>query len=732
MKFPKIDLKNYFYLILIIVGPIFNATISAQDNLKIKDANGNILLEAREDGLMIRQMTTAARIAVAGLNSTDNGLIVYDTNSKSLWLWQDTVWIEVDGIDNVNDADNDPANELQNWSSLPGIPAGFADNIDHVDDADSDSLNESNISMTFNDSILELTDNGGMLSVDLSSLIKDGGWTKDTGKIYNTTDNVGIGINDPLTALHVRADKGIDEHVMLIENQNHQGSGLKIKIDGSHPLFVKGQNGAQDFFITHPGKAALATLDSLTGDIRTYLINNTLDISDFSYSDIGTSNGIFAQMGMDVLMTGGMCKATAMMVQQLNDIGLGSVTLPNLPLQSLPATVPSIPNMPAIPNIPNFSVNPPPYQVCGIIGNCYPFNIPAFTVSSNFINNPINTFNSNLGTVNTGIGTTNTAIQTGYSGLLSAAQILDSLVIPLPQLAVPQNLGPITCPSPNPWDSFNISLAPLDPSNYSITNPLSSENAYITFVDQYDNKLGAITGQGLGEFALDYFTPEKVFEIAGKIAGAISPTGSLPGNLLELAKEAFALYKATDKMGVLYSSGHGDYAEWLEREDHAEELGYGDIVGIRGGKISLSLKDAEQIMVVSKAPIVLGNIPEPGKEVYGNNIAFIGQVPVKVIGPVKTGDYIVANPETPGYGIAVSETELTSQQLAMAVGRSWETKPEQGFKYVNTIVGMHDNAWAGPVRSLQQKVNQNETAIEVLTQRLDDMENSGRRSSVSR
>jgi hypothetical protein len=177
-------------------------------------------------------------------------------------------------------------------------------------------------------------------------------------------------------------------------------------------------------------------------------------------------------------------------------------------------------------------------------------------------------------------------------------------------------------------------------------------------------------------------------------------------------------------MGVEYASGHGDYAEWLERADHTEVLDYGDIVGIRGGKVSLNLDGAEQVMVVSRAPIVLGNIPDPENEINGNNIAFIGQVPVKVIGPVKTGDYIIANPETPRYGIAVSENDITSEQLAIAVGRSWETKQTPGFKFVNTIVGMHNNGWVTPISKLQQRIETNEAAIQMLSTRLDNLENN--------
>lgn len=45
-------------------------------------------------------------------------------------------------IDLVDDADNDPNNEIETWSTLAGIPAGFADDIDDVDDADADPMNE--------------------------------------------------------------------------------------------------------------------------------------------------------------------------------------------------------------------------------------------------------------------------------------------------------------------------------------------------------------------------------------------------------------------------------------------------------------------------------------------------------------------------------------------------------------------------------------------------------------
>ena len=838
---------------LLLIACIFTTQRAyGQDNLKIKDAAGNILLEARTDGIIVRKMTTVERAAVPGLDAGDNGLLVFDTDTKSLWLWHDTQWVEIDGVDLVDDADNDPTNELQTWNSLPGIPEGFADGTDHVDDADNDPtnelqtwnslpgipagfadgtdhvddadndptnelqtwnslpgipagfadgtdhvddadndptnelqtwnnlpgipegfadgtdhvddadndpanelqtwnslpgipaefadgtdnvddadndpLNEKNTALTRNGNQLQLTDAGGTLDANI-------GWAVGTDKVFNEVDVVGIGTNEPQAGLHVRGSKGLGEYIMLVENSNHLGSGLKIKIDGSHPLFVNGEGNNPDFFVTHPGSTLLTVFDSVAGDITDYLLNHDFNLSEFSFSQIGQPGGIISQLGLDEFMAGGICKGAQTLVEMFNELGLESINLPDLPLDDIPQDLTDMPELPEIPSPPNpISINIPDPTVCISLLNigCWSVPIPAFNLSTSFISNPINTFNTGISNVNTGIGTVNTVLENGYDKVKDGLTILDGLEIPLPQLPIPQNIGPITCPNPNPWDAFNLSFQALNPNDYSIANPLSKQNEFITFVDQFDNKLGAVTGMNMGEHTLDYFKVEKVLKIGGHIFGLFSDDGNIGKNALNLVKEAIEFYKATDKLGVSYSSGHGDYAEWLERENHAEELGYGDIVGVRGGKISLSLENAEQIMVISKAPIVLGNAPEPGNEGNGNNVAFIGQVPVKVMGPVKTGDYIIANPEMPGYGIAVSENELTEQQLSLAVGRSWETNETPGFKYVNTIVGMHDAGWAVPVMKLRDQLNLHETAIQQLTARLDNMEHVNSVSSSAK
>jgi hypothetical protein len=64
------------------------------------------------------------------------------TNEIETWSTLAGIPADIADGDDVNDADSDPTNELQDWTTLPNIPAVFSDNIDNVDDADASSTNE--------------------------------------------------------------------------------------------------------------------------------------------------------------------------------------------------------------------------------------------------------------------------------------------------------------------------------------------------------------------------------------------------------------------------------------------------------------------------------------------------------------------------------------------------------------------------------------------------------------
>ena len=141
----------------------------------------------------------------------------------------------------------------------------------------------------------------------------------------------------------------------------------------------------------------------------------------------------------------------------------------------------------------------------------------------------------------------------------------------------------------------------------------------------------------------------------------------------------------------------------------------GDIVAVKGGKISRDLTGAEQVMAVSYRPIVLGNIPDMHKENKGNKVAFMGQLPVKLMGPVRSGDYIVAFTKFPGYGMAISPNKMQAHDYNLTVGRAWQTNLQEGPKLINTIVGNHN-------KTILEIVTEEERQLSVLDKRINALD----------
>ena len=186
-----------------------------------------------------------------------------------------------------------------------------------------------------------------------------------------------------------------------------------------------------------------------------------------------------------------------------------------------------------------------------------------------------------------------------------------------------------------------------------------------------------------------------------------------------IAKEAAYQAFLFAQLGVAYQSGAGDYAEWLPREDVGERLEPGDIVGVRGGRVTKATVGAEQRMVVSRSPAVLGNMPPAGERHRFEKIAFMGQVPVRVTGPVRTGDYILPSGLDDGTGIAVTPELMTANDFARAVGRAWSSSDRGFTKLVNVVVGVSSGDVAtalskqeGRIRALEATVDRLSRAVE--------------------
>ena len=253
----------------------------------------------------------------------------------------------------------------------------------------------------------------------------------------------------------------------------------------------------------------------------------------------------------------------------------------------------------------------------------------------------------------------------------------------------------------NFWGVPNFCLT----DDVSAGTPLNNENVYIQFSDKNNIKMGSIRAVSLTDWSSNYLNPLFLFKLRGALTSSIVDKKHA---LFHFKAEVNTAIKAYREIGVEYTSGNGDYAEWLERSNPIEHLNAGDIVGVISGKITKDLSNAEQIMAVSQKPIVLGNLPQAGKIAYGNNVAFMGQIPVKVMGPVSSGDYIMGNNETPGYGIAKNPSIMTVIDFKYAVGRSWENNETQGPVLVNTVIGIHNGDFIKILKGYEEKLQKSE------------------------
>ena len=173
--------------------------------------------------------------------------------------------------------------------------------------------------------------------------------------------------------------------------------------------------------------------------------------------------------------------------------------------------------------------------------------------------------------------------------------------------------------------------------------------------------------------------------------------------------------------GVTYGSKGADYAEWLQKDDPDEEFLPGFVVGVSGGKITKKTDGAEQIMAISLAPVVLGNLPPEGEEAGYAKVGFMGQLPVLVKGPVKSGDYIIPSGLDDGAGIAVSAEEIDIDDLSKVLGMAWSESDADGYNMINVAIGIQTHEWVEIAKRHEARIKELENQVNDMRQELADI-----------
>ena len=139
--------------------------------------------------------------------------------------------------------------------------------------------------------------------------------------------------------------------------------------------------------------------------------------------------------------------------------------------------------------------------------------------------------------------------------------------------------------------------------------------------------------------------------------------------------------------GVVFETKGADYAEYLKKMQLDDDIQPGDLVGVFNGVISKETVNADLVLPISSSPAVAGNLPPLKDKDHYALVSFLGQVLVKVRGPVEKGDYIIPSGFADGYGVAVAPVDLKSDQFSSIVGRAWSDKSSESDEMVNVAVG---------------------------------------------
>lgn len=516
--------------------------------------------------------------------------------------------------------------------------------------------------------------------------------------------NVGGAFNAKggITSKGITVTDNTENFVATITNTNSgNGDGLKIKLGRIQPLW----NGtayesiqANDFNSFY--QAFQPQIDLVGGWIK----NQKVDVQPSDLLQLGKSTGLF--------LAGALCQLTNAISPTLNQ-KLG------LPLD-LATPINSQLKLPLNLAAPLNSTLKLPLNLAAPINSA--LNLP---------NNLATPINSGLGLPYKIAGET---VIPGLPDLTIPGIPASSLTVPaIPDYALTIPAIPkqyLTIPAIPQIDCSGLPTIKLpNIKTTDVTNSLTHENEFLRFADKDERIVGMVRAQSLGDFYQQHTSNAYLFHLVSAVGGIDIAKG-----LLSLAGEFYRVSQDYNTLGVEYVSGHGDYAEWMERSNLEEAISPGDIVGVKGGKITKELRGAEQIMAVSTAPIVNANMPVQARVGLGNSIAFMGQIPVKIIGPVTTGDFIVAKGELPGYGVAVKSSEMTTEDFRLVVGRAWETINVDGPKMVNTLVGVQNNDFLKIIQKYQEKVMSAEHRVASTEERLNAIEqklnmNSARKNS---
>jgi hypothetical protein len=215
--------------------------------------------------------------------------------------------------------------------------------------------------------------------------------------------------------------------------------------------------------------------------------------------------------------------------------------------------------------------------------------------------------------------------------------------------------------------------------------------------------------------------------IVSSVANLVVATASLIVQTVDLGVVIADLvsYENTHAalFGITFASGAEDYAEYLPKYDVNEKFLRGDVVGMRHGMITKNTYNAERIMVISHNPAMLGGLPQEGDKKAYEMVAFMGQIPTRVMGAVEPGDYILPSGFHNGFGIARNPKDMKAKDYKNVLGVAWEGAEGVKMNIVNVAIGLNTNDMADLISQLAEKAKNQDEQIRNLQKQIQETNN---------
>lgn len=256
------------------------------------------ILEGSFDGALSWEETHSVQTNEFGLFSLEIGL-GSSTGAGSSASYIEVDWPNADHFLMIEIDPGDGIYELIGVSQLLAVPYAYharTVEIDNVDDADADPSNELIDDFLLIDQVISLTENGEVFEIDLAEFSNDEDWVLDGDVVYNDQQNIGINTSTPNSTMEINGSFSRNVNYISISDD------LTINLGESDHTIIADLNGANMNII-------LPLAQTCPG--REYIIKV---FSEMAVNNVIISNGTDQIDGEDDLVINGVLKESAHLI----------------------------------------------------------------------------------------------------------------------------------------------------------------------------------------------------------------------------------------------------------------------------------------------------------------------------------------------------------------------------------------------------------------------------------